>query len=524
MEMSEQVGSVLNLSEAAKLIRVSEKTLGSMARDRRIPAQKVGREWRFLLPAIEEWLKGQNEKTEVAEPVLAYRQASLFEDTVSGNANRGQSFFGDTAFTKNRREPLHRWVPWMAGFSADFVERVLESADGKPSRHITVLDPFAGVGTTLIEGLKRGYNVVGFEINPYAALACRTKLQARHCDLNLFEATIRRMEMVVSRQTKDLSQTPVNQPPPLFKSRIAFFSQPIQRQVLFVKDYIDSVENELIRGLFRVALGSVMVVFSNYSYEPSLCTRASAGRNGIDNADAVKMFADRLWEMAADIGFLQKHLARYDYQPGCQVFGKSFLDSGTGITGLHADVLITSPPYLNNYHYIRNTRPQLYWLDLMTRPEDFKQMEIQSFGQFWQTARSAPGIALRVGIPELTQALDLVSQQNQEKGEYGGRGWANYAAAYFNDCDRFCAATRRVMKPSGTVVVVIGNNILQGVEIKTDLFFAQIAEQHGFRIVDLHRVRKKRTGSSIINSSVRAASTKKRCERYETAVELRAPI
>jgi len=79
------------------------------------------------------------------------------------------------------------------------------------------------------------------------------------------------------------------------------------------------------------------------------------------------------------------------------------------------------------------------------------------------------------------------------------------------------------MKPSGTVVVVIGNNILQGVEIKTDLFFARIAEQHGFRLVDLHRVRKKRTGSSIINSSVRIASTKKRYELYETAVELRAP-
>jgi excisionase family DNA binding protein len=523
MEQAGSVSTILNLAEAAKLIRVSEKTLGAMARDRRIPAQKVGREWRFLMPAIEDWLKGQVQGNNVAEPVAAYRQTPLFADQAPLDPHRRQSFFGDTAFTKNRREPLHRWVPWIAGFSADFVERVLEDTVNKASSHVTVLDPFAGVGTTLVEGLKRGYNVMGFEINPYAVLACRTKLEAWRFDLNQVEATIRRMETIVSRQKEDLSQNPLSQPPPLFKSRISFFSPSIQRQVLFIKDFINTVKDRLINNLFRVALGSVMVGFSNYSYEPSLCTRASAGRNGIDNADAVKVLSAKLWEMAADIGFLQKHMARFDYRPDCQIFGMSFLETGSDIPGLRADVLITSPPYLNNYHYIRNTRPQLYWLDLMNRPEAFKKMEIQSFGKFWQTARSAPDIELRVSIPELKKVLDLVSRQNPEKGEYGGRGWANYASAYFNDCDRFCAAMRRVMKPSGTVVVVIGNNIIQGVEVKTDVFFARIAEQYGFRLVDLHRVRKKRTGSSIINSSVRAAATKKRCELYETAVEMQAP-
>ena len=38
----------------------------------------------------------------------------------------------------------------------------------------TVLDPFAGVGTTLVESVFAGHNAVGFEINPYALLACRS--------------------------------------------------------------------------------------------------------------------------------------------------------------------------------------------------------------------------------------------------------------------------------------------------------------------------------------------------------------
>ena len=72
-------------------------------------------------------------------------------------------------------------------------------------------------------------------------------------------------------------------------------------------------------------------------------------------------------------------------------------------------------------------------------------------------------------------------------------------------------------------MVVIGNNILQGIEFQTDRLFAEIAEQEGFEIVDLHEVRKKRTGNSIVNSSVRVGTVKQRTRLYETAVELREP-
>ena len=84
-------------------------------------------------------------------------------------------------------------------------------------------------------------------------------------------------------------------------------------------------------------------------------------------------------------------------------------------------------------------------------------------------------------------------------------------------------AAHRVMKPGGTAVVVIGNNILQGIEFRTEEYFAQIAQSCGFELIEMHRVRKKRTGSSIVNSSVRAGSPKTRVELHETAVELRAP-
>jgi DNA methylase len=85
----------------------------------------------------------------------------------------------DSAFAKNRDLPIHRWVPWIAGFSAQFVGDCLTKylADSRKDGS-WVVDPFAGVGTTLVEAYVRGHNVIGFEINPYAPLAAKVKLQA----------------------------------------------------------------------------------------------------------------------------------------------------------------------------------------------------------------------------------------------------------------------------------------------------------------------------------------------------------
>ena len=68
---------------------------------------------------------------------------------------RNESGLGDTAFARNRTEPLHRWVPWIAGFSSSFVGSVLETVSDRNPADILVLDPFAGVGTTLVEAMER---------------------------------------------------------------------------------------------------------------------------------------------------------------------------------------------------------------------------------------------------------------------------------------------------------------------------------------------------------------------------------
>jgi hypothetical protein len=49
-------------------------------------------------------------------------QLSLFEiDEKKVTQLANTSVFSDSAFAGNKTQPIHRWVPWIAGFSSDFV-------------------------------------------------------------------------------------------------------------------------------------------------------------------------------------------------------------------------------------------------------------------------------------------------------------------------------------------------------------------------------------------------------------------
>src|SRR5712691_1977711 len=89
--------------------------------------------------------------------------------------------------------------------------------------------------------------------------------------------------------------------------------------------------------------------------------------------------------MVKDIVWLQARLQCE--QVSTQVINDSFFQYQAYLAPESVDLIVTSPPYLNNYHYNRNTRPQLYWLGYAERPQDLKHLEASNFGTYWQTAR-----------------------------------------------------------------------------------------------------------------------------------------
>ncbi len=442
----------------------------------------------------------------------------------------------DAAASENKSLPIHRWVPWIAGFSAQFVEDAIRTYLPKSSRReYLILDPFAGVGTTLVEAVKAGHHTAGYEINAFAVLATSAKLrclevraQDFRAEVEAFRSALQRFEATVDRRWAEagdeglagLGVDLLHTRPSGFKSRIPFFSRPIEIKFLYAlaraKTLLDPD-----RILFRAALGATMVSFSNYTYEPSLASRPGSGKPLIENASVVMPVCKKLDEMLTDIEWARQNYERNWLTLRREVVHGSYFDSTLAPGSV--SLVITSPPYMNNYHYVRNTRPQLHWLELVQDGE-VRQLEQSSFGKFWQTVRQGEEVALEFENAPLSAILDRLRSTNTDKGYYGGSGWANYVATYLNDSHRFIGALKSHLRPGGYAVIVVGNSIIQGMEFAVDRLMAEMAERQGLMVEEICIVRKKRVGTSIIDSSVRNGAEdghRGQTQLYDAAVVVR---
>jgi len=317
------------------------------------------------------------------------------------------------------------------------------------------------------------------------------------------------------------SAHPHSTPPPGFQTRAAFYSPKVLRKVLFIQDFISETLLEPLAALFQLAFAATMVQYSNYSYEPSLGRRVSAGKAEIEDYPVGETVITKLYAMAEDIAWFRN-------QPGlsqteARVINDTFFNYEAYLDPASVDLLVTSPPYWNNYHYNRNTRPQLYWLGYVKHPKEMQPLEHLNFGKYWQTVRGEDTLTLEFSLPnlDLEDQLATLRSRHPEKGVYGGKGWANYAVAYFNDCYRFAQIMTRLLKPGGTALVVVGNSILQGLLIPTDQYLGQIAELAGLQVVGVEIPRATRVGNSIIQSDVRVKKAQDSQQLYEAIVELR---
>ena len=59
-------------------------------------------------------LKSNHQTTPYSSPFIKTMVSAVYEDKTAS--------FRDSAFNGNKKLPFHRWVPWIAGFSSNFVE------------------------------------------------------------------------------------------------------------------------------------------------------------------------------------------------------------------------------------------------------------------------------------------------------------------------------------------------------------------------------------------------------------------
>ena len=353
-------------------------------------------------------------------PVVGGQQDLFGDKRNGGNRANGErvegtgdlSGFRDPAFMANRHAPVHRWLPWIAGYSKHFVADALARYVAEPG---VVLDPFSGVGTTLVEADLAGHEAVGFEINPYAAFASRTKLKAHRVLPEALRETALELRDFTRKALAD-GVPSRREPPPGFRTRAPFYSPKVQRKVLSALEFIDGLKGRKA-DVFRLAFAATMVDYSNYSYEPSLGRKAAVGRPDVDDFAVADALVAKVLDMAEDARWYRSARAKRRRRDA-RIVEKSFLTAYRDLPKASVDLLVTSPPYLNNYHYNRNTRPHLYWLGFCQSPADLKRLENLNFGTYWQNARERKRVVLEsaAAAEEIQDVLEDVRKQNPGKG------------------------------------------------------------------------------------------------------------
>src|SRR5947209_1395898 len=102
---------------------------------------------------------------------------SLFESDQDHVGRAYRVAFRDSDGTIGRRDFVTHWIH---RYPAKMFHRIPEAIlDALPSdSQLTILDPFCGSGTVLLEGMLRGHSTIGIDINPIARLISRVKTTA----------------------------------------------------------------------------------------------------------------------------------------------------------------------------------------------------------------------------------------------------------------------------------------------------------------------------------------------------------
>ncbi len=379
---------------------------------------------------------------------------------------------GAGTFRDARAEPVHRWFPWIEGFSDELPRSVIER-DGPSS----IYDPFLGSGTTAVVALAAGVDAAGAEVNPFLRFVTRVKtvVAARLGQVPAGELEARIARLV---DVAESSRPKARQLNGLFADA-DYFEQVALADITRIKAAIEAeAESPLDGDLARLALARVLVDSSNMIRRTDLRRRRANETNG-QGKTVMPRFRATLELMVEDIGAQEAGTGRMG-----TVGVDARLDPAIG-DPIH-DLCVTSPPYLNGTNYVRNTKLEMWVLDLISSPDDMRSLRSRAVTAGINNVRLGAG-----GAPLPIRRLGRVLAELGESA-YDAR-IPSMVAAYFSDMSAVLGATSMRLRPGGLVYLDIGDSKFAGVHVPTDEILTDVARERGLDLVDSVKLRDRRS-------------------------------
>lgn len=390
---------------------------------------------------------------------------------------------GAGTFKPNQNEAIHRWYPYLEGYSGQLVKEELQ----KIPKDGIIFDPFAGSGTTALAAAKFGYRAVYTEINPAMRKIARAKTQIApevHRNASAIEELISvrcQAQNILNHQSSSQSKYSLG-------TFDRFFSQENLQSIGEFQHIVDNQQNENIKELASIALCSVAVPTSKMIRRGDL-RFAKETELRKTSLPFWKLIIEKLDQIIEDCKY------HADFESNlCTCIGH---DARSFRTAQKVDAIITSPPYLNGTNYFRNTKLELRLLNLISTESELSDLYSQGI-----TAGINNVSKKRPATKPLSSVAKLIHEITENT--YDAR-IPKMVSGYFSDMDKAVGEMAGILKDGGKVSLDIGDSQFGGIHIPTHELLSQIMHAHKIVQTDetILRTRRSRNGSILTQRIMR---------------------
>lgn len=406
------------------------------------------------------------------------------------------------SYQANKSARMHRWFKYKEGFSAKLVRKLLEEFKIKPPQ--SILDPFAGVSTTLLVAQELGINATGIEVMPFGDIVWRVKSAAVAYD-------IERLSSIRDWVESNAPGVSKRHFPHIPITRHAFGMEQ-EAQLMWYEERFAQLEvGDAMHDLLKFVLLSILEDISFTRKDGQFLrwdTRSQKmqlrnAKRKEDGRKPVKPFHMReilcvreailqaLDLIATDISLAGDPNDVHSEQ---ELIVGSVLERLPLLPGDQYDAVITSPPYCNRYDYTRTYALELAFLGIDQRAilnlrqsmltctveNRTKTRQLHEYycdiGRHHDYERVIAIIANQEAFQEIVDAL----QKRYNRGELNNRGIISMVEGYFLELAFVVFELFRVCKHGASVAIVNDNVRYSGEVIPVDLLLTDMAASVGF--------------------------------------------
>lgn len=425
---------------------------------------------------------------------------------------------------------FHDWYRFVLSYPPHLVRAYIERFD-LPKKS-TILDPFCGTGTTIVEAKKNNFHAVGIEATPVSFLASSVKIDWS-IDTDLLRASA---EKIRSRADKKQNLS-VKEYETLGEEKLALILKnsiselPLHKCLLLLKE-IKKEKNVEVRNVFLLAFAYVAVhKASNLKFGPEV----GVNRKKKEDASVIEDWHEKVEIMISDL-----EEVRFEKYPSAICFHRDSREAKSVLEPSSVDAIITSPPYPNEKDYTRTTRLESVLLGFVNDKHDLRAVKKGLLRSNTRNVYKADTDDLLI---EPNGNVDRIAKEIERRrialNKTSGfeKQYHRVTRLYFGGMKRHLLELQSALRPGAQLAYVVGDqaSFLQ-VLIRTGELLAEIAEDIGYDVqnIDLFRTRvSTATGHQLREEAlvlewnpdkkktinIDMASTKKKSNRYDKIIE-----